>query len=305
MTQIPRRTGFVVLALVALLAVVAIAATGPAPTGAGGAQPPSHWALDVIASLILVALVPGSILLVFMIFLRPEALREAGSARGPKRGRFSSLAGLTIAVVLIVLAVRHLRGAQSGSNDPAGGGQGPGAGRVPARDDLYEPSFALVPVLVTLAVIVAGIVAAMMARRARRDAAGQEAHDVSTALGDVLDEALDDLRAEVDPRRAVIAAYARLERVLAAYGVPRRPSEAPEEYLERVLAGLDISRPAVTRLTSLFETAKFSQHDVGASMKEEAIGALETARDELRLTAERERIERESALAIDRERAAV
>jgi hypothetical protein len=57
-------------------------------------------------------------------------------------------------------------------------------------------------------------------------------------------------------------------------------------------------------LTSLFETAKFSQHDVGATMKEEAIGALETARDELRLAAEHERIEREDALALARARAA-
>ena len=36
---------------------------------------------------------------------------------------------------------------------------------------------------------------------------------------DVLDETLDDLRAETDPRRAVIAAYARMERALAAFGL--------------------------------------------------------------------------------------
>ena len=39
----------------------------------------------------------------------------------------------------------------------------------------------------------------------------------------VLDETLDDLRAEPDARRAIIAAYARLERVLAAHG-PAAPS---------------------------------------------------------------------------------
>ena len=40
---------------------------------------------------------------------------------------------------------------------------------------------------------------------------------------------------------------------------------------------------AVERLTALFTRAKFSQHDVDTAMKEEAIGALEQVRDELRL----------------------
>ena len=63
-------------------------------------------------------------------------------------------------------------------------------------------------------------------------------------LADVLDETLDDLRAETDPRRAVIAAYARMERALAAYGLPRSPAEAPDEYLQRIFADLEVSRRA-------------------------------------------------------------
>ena len=59
-------------------------------------------------------------------------------------------------------------------------------------------------------------------------------------LADVLRETLDDLRAEPDPRVAVIAAYARLERTLAAFGMPRRDSDAPLEYLERILVELDV-----------------------------------------------------------------
>ncbi len=63
------------------------------------------------------------------------------------------------------------------------------------------------------------------------------------ALADVLEETLDDLRAEIDPRRAVIAAYARMERALAAFGLPRSPSEAPDEYLQRIFVDLDVSAP--------------------------------------------------------------
>jgi len=97
-----------------------------------------------------------------------------------------------------------------------------------------------------------------------------------------LDESLDDLRSEPDIRRAIIAAYARMERTLASAGIPRRPAEAPFEYLERALQALDASTAAVTRLTDLFEWAKFSQHEPDASMRDDAIDALVALRDELR-----------------------
>jgi hypothetical protein len=79
----------------------------------------------------------------------------------------------------------------------------------------------------------------------------------------------------------VIAAYARMERALAAHGLPREPSEAPHEYLARVLAELDASAGSVRHLTVLFERAKFSPHLIDLAMKEEAIEALVRLRDEL------------------------
>jgi hypothetical protein len=97
-----------------------------------------------------------------------------------------------------------------------------------------------------------------------------------------LDESLDDLRADPDVRRAIIAAYARMERSLAAAGIPRKPSEAPYEYLSRALRSLHTSAASVTRLTDLFEQAKFSHHDPDESMREDAIAALVAVRDELR-----------------------
>jgi propanediol dehydratase large subunit len=132
----------------------------------------------------------------------------------------------------------------------------------------------------------------------------QHAPDLSAALADVIDDTLDDLRAELDARRAVIAAYARLEHVLAAYGAPRHASEAPQEYLERVLVDLEVPRAAVSRLTALFTRAKFSHHEVVATMKDEAIEALETVRDGLREAQERAEAERAHARALARELAA-
>jgi len=303
-TQGVRRALVGVLGLLTLLALVAVAATGSTPGGRGGAQRPSEWALDVVASLALVILLPGSFLLLFVVLLRPESLVHAASRRERKRGRAPSIIGLGLAVVLIVLAVRRFAGGEGPGGEPSGGLTGGQVGSVPAREHAYEPHFALVPVIVTLAVLAIGAAAAIVASRSRRSDDGPETHGVSAALGDLLDDALDDLRAETDARRAVIAAYARLERVLAAYGLPRKPSEAPEEYLQRVLPTLEVSRHAVSRLTALFETAKFSQHAVGATMKEEAVEALEAARDELRLAADRQRAAREEALALAAERAA-
>jgi hypothetical protein len=51
------------------------------------------------------------------------------------------------------------------------------------------------------------------------------------------------------------------------------------------LLGLTARADAVVRLTDLFELAKFSRHDIDASMKLDAIGALRNIRDDLRAKA--------------------
>jgi Domain of unknown function (DUF4129) len=102
------------------------------------------------------------------------------------------------------------------------------------------------------------------------------------AMTVLLDDAVDDLRNEQDVRRAVIAAYARMELALGAQGLPRLQSEAPLEFLDRALRRLDVSAGSVRRLTDLFEWAKFSHHEPEPGMKDEAIDALLAVRDELR-----------------------
>ena len=62
-----------------------------------------------------------------------------------------------------------------------------------------------------------------------------EAESVAEELVLALERTIADLRAEPDPRKAVIAAYAQMELALAEAGLPRDPAEAPREYLGRVL----------------------------------------------------------------------
>jgi Domain of unknown function (DUF4129) len=101
-------------------------------------------------------------------------------------------------------------------------------------------------------------------------------------LAAALDESLDDLRSDPDLRRAIIAAYARMEKALAAAGLPRHQAEAPLEYVERALLTLDTSAAAVRRLTDLFQWARFSQHEPDPAMRDDAVDALVAVRDELR-----------------------
>jgi hypothetical protein len=131
------------------------------------------------------------------------------------------------------------------------------------------------------AFVVALVGSAYAARLLLRPDVEPPVDDPAEAVAQIIGETLDDLHNERDPRRAVIAAYARMERTLAAHGVARRSSETPLEYLERALEELSASASSASRLTRLFEWARFSDHPVQPGMKEEAIEALEAVRAEL------------------------
>ena len=70
-------------------------------------------------------------------------------------------------------------------------------------------------------------------------------------------------------------------RTMAAGGVPRHESEAPLEYLARMLDVIKVSAHSARRLTQLFERARFSPHEIDGRMKEDAIEALSGLRAEL------------------------
>ena len=268
------------LVVVALVGVVAIAAAGSTGDGSGEIRSPAAVLLDTVLSLILVALLAAAALLIYGL-TRTAAPEYAG----PKRSR-SVLAGILVLIAVLISLV-YLR---PPTLPPREGFEGsvlledpPAVSPLP-RSGSYEPSFAWLPVAIVLALAAAGVAAFILAERRLRGPA-RAGEGLAEQLAVALDDTLDDLRAESDPRRAVIAAYARLERVLAARGVARQPAETPEEYLARILDELAIDAEAVRRLTDLFSQAKFSQHAVDIGMKEEAIDAVAQLRDELRQSA--------------------
>jgi Domain of unknown function (DUF4129) len=279
------RVALPAVVVLALVAVVAIAATGSTPSGSGATRPPAESLLDMFFTLGLVALLAGGVLMVYGLTQRKAIAEQMASGRH----RSSLMGWVVLAGVYAALWYfrpnRGLTEPDSGIEDPIFPGRElpTGAQEQPGRD--YQPSISWLAIALVAGLCIAGIAAYVASRRRSADR-GPTDEELAVELAHVLDDTLDDLRAEADPRRAIIAAYARLERVLAANGVPRRPAETAQEYVARALRGLALDSRAVERLTHLYLRAKFSQHEVDTAMKEEAIGALEQVREELRLAAE-------------------
>ena len=77
------------------------------------------------------------------------------------------------------------------------------------------------------------------------------------------------------PREAIIATWLDLERLVAAAGVPRRPSETSSELVVRVLDDREVPAAALTDLAALFREARFSTHEPTEALRERAAGDLD------------------------------
>ena len=188
---------------------------------------------------------------------------------------------LFLSVVCLGVAIGWLFGSEGGTEAtrslPVSGGPAPAP--VPAGRDAgsWPVHWLVFAVLAGAGGAIAGTLLARDLLRRRRAAGPTAAEELVVAV----DESLDDLEREPDPRLAVIRAYGRMERTLARSGAGRLPPETPLEYLARALDAVRASRGSITRLTSLFQRAKFSRHAIDAQMKAEAIGALHELRAEL------------------------
>jgi hypothetical protein len=267
-----------------LLAVVAIAARGR-PLGSSGGRgglPLSFW--DYTYTTLVILIVPLVLAgLVGASFIR----RRQGKQRAYWQSLLISFVTWAVLLGLEVLLVRHLKHLHLHLHprpaEPAGSGflrpghhRGNAAGHATTRSLRFRSDelFAVVGLLLLAGAIVAAWLYRRKPRRPREAA--------PEALAAALDESLDDLRNDPDLRRAIIAAYARMEAALGAAGIPRQAAEAPLEYLERALLALDTSAGAVRTLTDLFEWARFSHHEPDPSMRDDAVDALIAVRDELR-----------------------
>jgi Domain of unknown function (DUF4129) len=280
-----RKTLSLAVALVALAAVVALASRAHAPAGGGGGT--QHLNAQLIWEYILIGLFG------LVIVCLPIAAWALWSTRGEGRARTRRPKSYGRALfVLGIIALTAVVVSQRFSHHPTrlSHPRSPLAGFIGAQKRAAKPNtpvpFDWLPATVVLAVATGGAVVVTMILFRRPGRRKPTEAELAAQLSAVLDGSLDDLLAERDARRAVIATYARMERTLAGAGLPRAAAEAPLEYLGRVLRDLlHTSAEAVSKLTTLFERAKFSHHEIDTTMKDEAIDALVSLRDELRAVA--------------------
>jgi uncharacterized membrane protein len=273
------KAGLLGLAIVSLLVVVAFAARGGHPTGDAEVTERSvpHAVENTFVTLILV------VYAIMVVAVLIAAFRYRGSWQEPQSDWLRNFIVIFALMSLIGVAYWALSSRPPGNLPQVGSlarnqkiPELTERSRVPPRHAEFNWPLA---VSVVVLVLVGGTVVYL---RLRRPDPPQARATVEEDLAEAVETTIEDLRRERDARRAVIAAYANMERVLALHGFERRRAETPFEYLVRILRRLDVRESAVRSLTELFEYAKFSAHDIDSGMKEKAIDALEDVRDDLR-----------------------
>ncbi len=269
----PRRR--VITALLAAWVAIVVIGAGNHPRGSKWIAVPDLGGL-VAAILGLTALV-GAVMTVVMRHRRrnPKGPRGSRSIRG--------LMLLTIGVVGLALAF-----------GPRDIGEGE---LLPEQPVTAEPEIAPTETeveddgvdrreIVTLVLVVIVTAGVLVWSRSRvtadpSDVRSDEDQPLVQDLGPALDQATTFLMHGRDPRTAVLAAYAELERALSDRGRSRDPAETPTEHLARVLGSDPVVAEPAVRLGALYELARFSDHPITATDQHHAATALDRARHEL------------------------
>jgi hypothetical protein len=261
-----------------LLAVAALGSNGDghgslAPPGSGAASSAGHHAL-VVAIVVLapiLAVLGGA----FFIYAQVHRLRErdANALKTIKQRRRKAAAGFLLIIIGLAL---WLRSGHRFVNPFGSGSGGSGGSGTPARPEPAHPAVTgsdWTAVIVIWVVLAAAAVFLFLRYHGSRRS--DELAPVPAFAEEPGESEVARLRRELDPRRAVIAAYAAMERLMARDGVARGAHEAPMEYLGRVTLHGHHRVAAVHRLTALFQRGRFSDRPVDEDMRRRAIDAVE------------------------------
>lgn len=266
------------LVLLLALAVVVVAATG----AGSDVQAPDQGALGasaiVRAGFILfgVAALGIGVLLAWTLW---GAERPGMVDRGSTR-RYLLISLIQAWIVILILWLRPELQRALLRHAPSQTGAGGALAALPANtpDGAVTAGVNLLTAVIVGAVLLSAAFVLIRGLRGRQRKPSRDA--ARKAVEAAVDESLGDLD-DADLRRAVIRAYSRMERALAAAGLPRRAPETSLEYMARALGWLGAPSAHVQRLTELFNLARFSPHPIGQEMKAEAVAALGGVRADL------------------------
>lgn len=273
--QFVRRRATAALAVVGWVLVMMVAA-GPRPNDRTWIGLP---VLDDLMGVLFLALV------VWAIVWTVRVVRVGGGAQQTRSANLITLwLGLAVAIAILMVNPSIVERLLEFGPEEVSTGEAPelSAEEAPTPADF---EITATQVYVALAAVGAWIAVTAVSRRRDRPEDHLDRSEELTDgpdLGPTIDAMVDDLELGSDPRSSVLAAYHRLERVLAEQDRPRRLTETPAEHLDRVLAGLPINRVPFLDLARRYELARFSDHTITEADRARAASDLAQARDDLR-----------------------
>jgi hypothetical protein len=288
----PRRAAAVLVLIVLLIAALAGALSGTARGTSALQGGPASVALSIALTLLGVVVVILFAVLLYAFALRPRLSTEAGDTpRRSIRRRIVGVCFLVGAIGLLAL-FGHLhphRLVSSHAVTPS-----PVRAVKAGHSPVHFVPMASLSTLGAIAVVVALLVLASWWRARRRGRRwdlgelllGREEGRSPTGTAGTLAESLAEVHVsdpdeEPDPRRAVVAAYVAMNHAAARAGAARGTHETASEFLQRLLGSLGASHDAARRLTSLFESARYSTAPFEETLRLDAINALRRVQAEL------------------------
>lgn len=301
-----------VVALLVLLLVVAAALRGYLP--ARQAPTPGESGNSGVALLFVVTALAVALSLVALAVIArlrdPRAaaphVGDLSEMLGTGRGRPSwrvlvlGLAVLAAWLLIVTLLVHHLPGHLAASPPPTDASaparpDAPAAarpGQRPHHDTGDLLGILLVATVATLSLLITGTVA--LARRRRRSTPAvhyaderveaaqtqRSSETLARAAERGLAEMTDPSR---EPREAIIACYAAMERELARVpGAVPQQFDTATEVLDRAVEQHALRADTASELVNLFAEARFSPHVMNEGHRDVAVGVLNVVLDELR-----------------------
>lgn len=207
-----------------------------------------------------------------------------------KRMILAIIVGFGVAVIYqIILQLIGPPKRQQTAPPPDGAGQPSGQGWIDQTQG-HMPGEAGIGTYVTGLVAVVAVIALaiVLLRRSQLveyvdEEEEDEGEDETVARAVVAGQAAVQDEAITDPRAAIVACFAAMERALARVGGEAAPTAAdtPREVLRRGIDGSRLPEEPAQRLLDLFQEARFSTHPMGESDRDAADRALTSILDSL------------------------
>lgn len=265
------------MAAVAVLLAVTVTGLRARGTFAHGANQTAAGASGAVLGIALSA-AEGLAVIAFVIVVasaRPQRKPDREDEEEPWRPNLpwwakGGLVLLALAALVTPFAVLLTRKSRPLTTSPLAG-----APRVPTGRAGLQPASSIWPLITGMVIAVAIVVALTLWSRHKRPARAEPGSRTRlAALLDSLAAGSEALMAGGEPRAAIIACYAAMERGFAAAGSAPAVADTPAEVLARATrAGLVRSEPAET-LTGLFRRARYSTYPMTSTDSRVAADAL-------------------------------